>query len=88
MSDPYEIPEHVRKAIEESGASSTFTANDGSEWLTCDRCERWIPAHIAQSVSAEEDEIGYVRGFPVRGEGTVIVCPECATKRYDVEVEE
>lgn len=73
------IPEHIAREIMEDGASNTFTASNGSEWVQCDRCECWISADEAEVVPALGNESGYdYNGFPVQGEGTLVVCPRCA----------
>lgn len=87
--DVYEkIPGRVAREIQESGAANTFVASDGSAWLQCDRCERWIAAEEAVHVHALLCEIGYTAmGFPVNGGGTIWVCRECATKACPCENE-
>ena len=49
------------------------------EYVICDRCEKKVPADMAVVCPALPGELGYDgNGFPVRGGGKVVVCPECA----------
>lgn len=78
--DLYElIPEEIVKEIKTSGEASTFTASDGTQWVSCDRCLRWVSADEAIVVPVEDKEImGYdANGFPVFGAGEMVICPIC-----------
>lgn len=73
------VPQEIAAQIENSGEADVFVDSAGNEWLSCDRCGRWILSGNAEIVPGKTEELGYdSNGMPVIGAGTLVVCPKCA----------